>query len=1338
MHPGKGSFGISHALPVGQGQAKTPGTAFREGIRPIALQPMESHGGVGRNMEGMRAESDRSIREMNAGGPAKANLLAAQMKDVDGKPLGRAPGFGGPNLGNGSQKPGFGGGPNNSNGYNVAKPWWWDMMQARSQKMWDLMYYKPREMFYTNLYKIGLGIFNCLATGSKDGDISNFFGKGGNSDDLKCTTKKMQSFKKFVQTAPTTKTTSKDGAKEEQYDTGLAQLWFELCPKKPDGTPGWEAKETDDKNFFQVRAECMGFDVLLDWIKGWVKKEYDTNCDTVTIDGINEFSINAKRKGIFDKEAETNERLNKKAVIALIAKPKYKGITYENGKYKREKSTYKIDDTRTESVYDQHYDSNEYVVAVVNDQSFSMSKEQMDTWHKEHPYCKLSKVISFISSDGVWGNRVSRQLRTDEDAKARGRDNAPRNSVNRSSETAPGRFFHPYASGVGFSLEYCKGKNDSNTKRRALTYQELKNKLDPKKNSVNQCPIPSPEQFVKNMYLSSPHLQPKVKCSAYTPRDLWIDDDVEAEAIIKDASNHYVFAVVVEQLTGMKHAEVRWIKNFGKVSIQSAKDGGQETVSYTYNETDGFHFYLRSHLGVEGFNQTYGTATALSQVNPSRQEEASVQNRLNDNSKEITLKRNESVTSNYETCVAACNKAHPNGQATQVPVREITNADRSKSVEYRTETLADCLGACPQNYSEGNQSGIGGSGDGIDLIRGDGKIFWVVTSNKSLNEKIKEGAELDKGLDELRPSDFVEDFANTGVCHYAWCNDAASCTNNNRDNPEEHYYCQENGQGYLTQKITLKGKDYYIKIRGEDAPPAVTVAPEDAPPCAKLCKDADNNLYECDENGIPDGASKCPYSAVTDGDKPTVDEFVTTCRSCCNYERDGQNYISIKIGKNFYITDANPGKCSNPEDSCTPAAWSKEGHDLYVYSMSHYDPGCLELVPQESAEPFQTANCMGTNGKDCSSPVVLQRINEKHFWTIHDQSYHMEPNSDPSPASGPNKNPKFFELFPQLTLPEDIEVDLSACAFCGPSLYSNADVQASERTIEEITGKLRRCFNKIHELEAKGATKSVQKLKTIYFYGYASKRGSHDPRMIPGFPRTGCTTSDAGPGYTRTQWDKNCLECHYLGDCNKALSEDRNLYIMDQLISRLDEFKIEVDIQSTKKYDGLRGFTNTIGPVQKTGSRPSYRLIKHPSTSGKEFKFVSKPYGSEGAAKEYNDTIANQRPDRLVVIAPIGGEWENPRITCEGNGNVVDEKLREIEQEIKEELRLSESGRQATHIVTSRFVTATESDEPLTLEEEFGQIKETPIPSWMRDEEEEPDTFTQDTRKYSTLELEDN
>ena len=51
------------------------------------------------------------------------------------------------------------------------------------------------------------------------------------------------------------------------------------------------------------------------------------------------------------------------------------------------------------------------------------------------------------------------------------------------------------------------------------------------------------------------------------------------------------------------------------------------------------------------------------------------------------------------------------------------------------------------------------------------------------------------------------------------------------------------------------------------------------------------------------------------------------------------------------------------------------------------------------------------------------------------------------------------------------------------------------------------------------------------------------------------------------------------------------------------------------------------------------------------------------------------------------------------------------------------------------FVTVTQSAESYIAEEEIAQIKETPKPSWKYDEEEqeETDTFTQNTRQYSTF-----
>ena len=157
MPTNKGATGIGHSLPIGQGPTRTPSTSFREGVRPVALQRMEAQGGVGRRVTGenLYAEASRSIGAMITGGPAKTNLLAAQLRDVDGKLTPQGPGFGGPGAGGASVRPGAGGGPNNQNGYHVDKPWWWDMMQRRSQKMWELLYYKPREIG-TTTYTITL------------------------------------------------------------------------------------------------------------------------------------------------------------------------------------------------------------------------------------------------------------------------------------------------------------------------------------------------------------------------------------------------------------------------------------------------------------------------------------------------------------------------------------------------------------------------------------------------------------------------------------------------------------------------------------------------------------------------------------------------------------------------------------------------------------------------------------------------------------------------------------------------------------------------------------------------------------------------------------------------------------------------------------------------------------------------------------------------------------------------------------------------------------------------------------------------------------------------------
>ena len=383
MNPNKGGTGVSHSLPIGKGPTRTPSNYNDPGVRPIALQPMESRGGVGRSMTGenLYAEARRSIGEMNRGGPAKANLLAAQMRDVDGKLSPQGPGFGGPGGGAAASKPGSGGGPTNKNGYSVAKPWWWDIMQSRNQKMWDLMYYKPREMFYTNLYKVGLGIFNCLLTGDKGGDVGSFLGKSAGDPKVVCEGNPNWTIelKKYLGQGKLTNKTA-DGKATEERSSVTEESWIKICE---DGGGHVVSKDKSDKNLLQVRAECLGLDVLIDGIKNWNNKKYSAGCDGVTVDGISHYDANVTKKGLFSSEYKTNDRLNDRVIIALVAK------------HTGDKSGDYVDTGEGK-----YYDSHEYVVWAENSQSLSKEgKDFAKRFAKEAKTCELTKVISFVVGD---------------------------------------------------------------------------------------------------------------------------------------------------------------------------------------------------------------------------------------------------------------------------------------------------------------------------------------------------------------------------------------------------------------------------------------------------------------------------------------------------------------------------------------------------------------------------------------------------------------------------------------------------------------------------------------------------------------------------------------------------------------------------------------------------------------------------------------------------------------------------------------------------------------------------------------------------------------------------
>ncbi len=1134
----RGGSGISHALPLGQGPSRTPGTAFREGIRPVALQRMESRGGVGRGTEGLRAEADRSIREMNAGGPAKANLLAAQMRDIDGKPVGEGPGFGGPSGGGAASRLPGGGGPNNQNGYHVDKPWWWDMMQARSQKMWDLLYYEPRRIWYTNMYNYLSQLMNCLFTGNKDGDVSTMFGKGAADSDWACVKDGKEVMPRYNK-QKTRNTKDKDGNKTEET---VDSSWVNECINIAKGDI--IEKEKEAKSFLDVRMECVGLDVVIDWMKSLTGKEYHQGCDGVTVDGISYYSVDVLKKGLFSSEYKNSDRLNSRVVIALLAK--YNGTGKD-------------------------YDSNEYVVWAENSQDLSEEglKIAKDFRDNKYPNCKLTKVVSFVPRNIRSGSFIKSFTEKSEDPEYK----------NKNKEVHPTLVDMP--SRAAFSREICEGKPTA--KKYALTINELRGHLYPKKGSFNSCAVPSPEQFVEEMILDG------TECFKYPSVAINIDSRPEAEAFIPNPAGKYVFAIAVEQLTSMKDPEIRDIKEYGLISLEKASRDVRHT-GYEYDETKkAYHFYYKTNLAVEGINKEYSIA-----IDPMQSS---------------------------------------------------------------------------------------------DTVRGDGRIFWIVTSQSKLNKDIITGSSKFKGisLNEITPADFVDDYANSGICHYQWCNVVDSCSleRRNRDKVCKH----SNGKYYSYQTYTLAGERILFPLQEESN----YTPTNNEPPCTELCRGVDD--IHCPNNKTVKIKDVEDNNLLPAG---LIDE-IPLCVPYCEYK--GKVYDATLIGRKYYIINAEERHVDYPEiPKCSPLAWAWENGDFRIYDfVDEYDDTQLSLIPNQLMDATLATHNTYTTRLNYLEQSSL-------FITIRGQSFNTKYN--------PSGDPTLFKLFPRLVLPGEVDVNLvNACNFCGPSLYDNADVRAGQRTINDITGKIRNCFNQVKQLEAilGSDDPDIQQLKSVYYYGYASKRGSHDPYMIPGADSVGCTTSVHGNGALKkpkrqnTMWDSGFEE---LGDCNKALSEDRNLYIMDKVIGNLSEF--EIDVKKEISYPGYRGFTNTLGPVSKAGKKPSYRLIKQPSASGTEFAFISYPCGSLGAAAEYTASKDVQAPDRLVLITPIneGDDYCENRMTCD----MADKKMTAIERSIKQKLSrkgISTLESSSRSNGATAFATVTQSDADFISAEEIAEVMRT-------------------------------
>lgn len=559
----KGGSGVSHALPIGQGPTRGSGGAFREGVRPIALQPMESRGGVGRGMTGenLYAEAARSRGAMNAGGPAKANLLAAQMRDVDGTltPMGTT--SGGPGAGGASVRPGAGGGPGNTNGYSVQKPWWWDMMQTRSQKMWDLLYYKPREIWYTNMYNYASQLMNCLFTGNKDGDVSTMFGKSAGDDDWLC----VKNGKEIMVTYNNQKTRStkdKDGNKtDETVDTN----WFLTCHEL-----GGEAvkDEASAKGFFKVRAQCVGLDVLWDRLKSRIKHtQYDSHCLEVNGDPM-KFTLDVTRSNEKGRHNERREEtLQEKTVITLLAKVK-------EGPYKGKELV----------VYAQQGNS------LKQPEGSDFAKKFND----EYKNCALSKLVAFTSRKGSLRveQKVSRYNAKEDKADYAGitplfdKETGKRVGTEVIGVTDDGLMFPslsiiPEEGQITAAKKIC-GNGDAETAAKPLTLDDIRSGAElgkGKKASYAECEIWEKKPTKGAMAISG------LPCGPYPEKEVGIKATEEFSATIANSADKQVYAVLVDQIDQETNAKVVFVADFNSDSYRDLKTCPNKGSTCTYRFT---------------------------------------------------------------------------------------------------------------------------------------------------------------------------------------------------------------------------------------------------------------------------------------------------------------------------------------------------------------------------------------------------------------------------------------------------------------------------------------------------------------------------------------------------------------------------------------------------------------------------------------------------------------------------------------------------------------------------------------------------------------------------------
>ncbi|MBQ2313202.1 MAG: hypothetical protein II183_03465 [Elusimicrobiaceae bacterium] len=206
-----------------------------------------------------------------------------------------------------------------------------------------------------------------------------------------------------------------------------------------------------------------------------------------------------------------------------------------------------------------------------------------------------------------------------------------------------------------------------------------------------------------------------------------------------------------------------------------------------------------------------------------------------------------------------------------------------------------------------------------------------------------------------------------------------------------------------------------------------------------------------------------------------------------------------------------------------------------------------------------------------------------------------------------------FKLFPRLVLPNRQDV-IDACTFKLTFNYINASIEPQNPNYQKAANIIMNCINKIKALKESNPNLKDD-YSTLYFHGFASYGGTDYEN---------CDQKDrTKKGQTGDQ-------------CNLALSEDRNLFVMDKIAEILENQKG----QSIGKEGGnisYNGFTNTNYNGKAANFPYRYLDRNYVTTEGEDITFKSVPYGSKGSTPT-NKSMSKEEieqihaPDRFILI----------------------------------------------------------------------------------------------------------